>query len=454
MRAMILSGLATFLAVLNLPAGAQPPAPDKAAAKQIAAIRKILDEARIDTEPFQKEMPLTQFLKALEKRLPEGKKVSLRIDAEAFGDRFAAVAQTPVRLPPFPRKMAVWTALRIALSKVEGKATFRTYPTHFAITTPERAAYESVHDFADLARHAKFLHSRVQQIEALGVTGGDDLRDVEPGGISALVVRLVLTLVEPENGGAGQPAANMQVRNGTRLVVRATEDTHDRIANLLDALRRLADVAVVMNARLYEVDRAFYAKHIAPLLADPKAPAGPRLVSVSEALVKQLAKQRLVLEGESVKLRPREQTRFLSLQTPYRYLARFGAPLVGGLEEKMERVPVYRTGLAGVSFLADPVVSADRRYVRLKVTQEVAQLVEIKRAKVPDPRTGKDVEVESPNVREASLTTTLDIHDGQTILMPVAYRPPGAAGKDRLWVLVARPVIYIEEEEEQIRKGK
>jgi hypothetical protein len=33
---------------------------------------------------------------------------------------------------------------------------------------------------------------------------------------------------------------------------------------LLDALRRLADVAVVMDARLYEVDRALYAKHIAP----------------------------------------------------------------------------------------------------------------------------------------------------------------------------------------------
>src|SRR5205807_2563783 len=53
---------------------------------------------------------------------------------------------------------------------------------------------------------------------------------------------------------------------------------------------------------------------------------------------------------------------------------------------------------------------------------------------------------ESPNVRKTTVMGTVQIPDGAPILMPVAYLPPGKGGLDRVWVLVARPIVRIEEE--------
>jgi hypothetical protein len=37
--------------------------------------------------------------------------------------------------------------------------------------------------------------------------------------------------------------------------------------------------------------------------------------------------------------------------------------------------------------------------------------------------------------------------------MPVDYRPSGKAGEDKVWLLVARPIIWIEEEMKELRKS-
>ena len=54
--------------------------------------------------------------------------------------------------------------------------------------------------------------------------------------------------------------------NGSRLSVFASPSKQLQIKSQLDRLRGLADLAVFINARVYEVDRAFYAKRIAPKL--------------------------------------------------------------------------------------------------------------------------------------------------------------------------------------------
>src|SRR5262249_16955787 len=76
---------------------------------------------------------------------------------------------------------------------------------------------------------------------------------------------------------------------------------------------------------------------------------------------------------------------------------------------------------------------------------------EIRKSEALDLGTGKTVAVESPNVRETSLSGTIDIEDGQPLLTPLLYRPKG---KDRIWLMLARPMIFIEEEQKAIAKTK
>jgi hypothetical protein len=99
--------------------------------------------------------------------------------------------------------------------------------------------------------------------------------------------------------------------------------------------------------------------------------------------------------------------------------------------------------LTGVSVAARPEVSPDRRHLRLHLTQAVAELVPAAGGRGPDaPAAG-------PTVRRATVAGTVDIRDGEAILMPVACRPPGEGGAGKAWVLVARPLIWIEAEERE-----
>src|SRR5262249_35090975 len=54
--------------------------------------------------------------------------------------------------------------------------------------------------------------------------------------------------------------ATITVVNGTRLVIETNAAGHAEIAELLASLRRFSDVAVIVQARLHEVDDAFYQK--------------------------------------------------------------------------------------------------------------------------------------------------------------------------------------------------
>src|SRR5437867_2866661 len=101
----LLPALALFLADESPPARKQttsPPAtpatePAKKPDDAIQTIQRLLDEELVEVKHFQKELPLAQFLTALEKHLPKEKKLSLRIDKDAFGSKSAEVAATPMR---------------------------------------------------------------------------------------------------------------------------------------------------------------------------------------------------------------------------------------------------------------------------------------------------------------------------------------------------------------------
>src|SRR5262249_23010341 len=147
---------------------------------------------------------------------------------------------------------------------------------------------------------------------------------------------------------------------------------------------------------------------------------------------------------EDLKLGPDQEALFLSKHSVFRFAS--------GPHPKDQGRTRTGAGLAGVAFTVRPLVSADRRYLRLHITQRLSQLVGVAKAKILDAPSGKEVEVEVPNVRKISVTGTVQLLDGNPFLMPVGYRPPDKGSEDKMWLLVARPFIWIEEEVKALRQ--
>jgi hypothetical protein len=142
----------------------------------------------------------------------------------------------------------------------------------------------------------------------------------------------------------------IRVMNGVRLEVLASPRKQREISQLLTDLRRLCDLNVVMNARLVEVDRAFYVKHIAPLIAADRDAAEPKgILAIDGPLFKRLAREKLVLESEESKLRPNRKENFLAYQEVVRFTA-------GPKPDKDKAAPVG-SALAGVSFEVRSILS-------------------------------------------------------------------------------------------------
>jgi hypothetical protein len=266
------------------------------------------------------------------------------------------------------------------------------------------------------------------------------LQDVGPTESADALVRFLI------DGAALRPWETVQLVNDVRVVVVASPLRHQDVEELLTMLRRLADTAVVMNARIYEVDRAFFTKHVAPLFAvEGGSDDRPVVFPIQGPLLERLTKEKLVLQSEDVKLRPHQRVVFLSLRSGLRFA---GAP------DLMDAAHMP-TGAAatGVSFEVRPRVSLDRRSLRLELRQTADQLVAMDKVKTLDLASGKEVEVECPNIRKTSVTQTIQVADTQPILMPVNFRPAEKDSKDKVWLLVARPFIWIEEEVQEVRKG-
>src|SRR5262249_48839229 len=105
----------------------------------------------------------------------------------------------------------------------------------------------------------------------------------------------------------------MELANRATLTVHANHAYHAQIESLLLLLWRVADLAVVMNARIYEVDRAFYSKHVASLFERKEEKAKERLLArASRTLLKSLDKQQPVLRSDAGKILPGDTTAFLS----------------------------------------------------------------------------------------------------------------------------------------------
>lgn len=395
----------------------------------------------IETEPFQEEMPLGRFLKALEKQLPKEEKISLRIDVEAFGDKAAAVAGTPVKLPAHPKRMQLGVALRLALAKVKTKTDVRLGDSEYVITTPERALFTAVHDI-------RIIH----QIAGSSTTMRDLWKESDPSRRAALLVQLLYSTWSPFDGRVHRyrefapELFEAQVLNDSRLIIRGNQNRHAEVDDMIRLLRTMGDMAVFVNTRLYEVDDDFYQKlknmkltsweEEERLLLDGKP-------SPWDALFKLLKKQKRVQSGDEVKVGDGAKAVLLSRHKVVTCLP--------GPAQLRKGEKGRQTILLGVSFVGQIQVSPDRRSVRVKLTETDTELQEIKKLKVL-PTWAEEVDVEIPFLNESTHARVVEIPDGGTILVPVHIRSKGLP-KDRHWVLAISPRIWMKEEEEMIATG-
>lgn len=267
------------------------------------------------------------------------------------------------------------------------------------------------------------------------------LHEKDPSGRVMQVIKNIMKAVDLEAGA-------FEVENGTRLLVRASAKQHGLIVKSLNAMRGQADLAVFVNAKLYEVDLAFFTK-----VANAKRYSMADMEKLEQDFLKGkpgtdsssvfdlLKKQKHVLNGREVKLDLGAETAILS-----RHQA---GSCKAGPEQIKKGDMGTQVFLEGVSVLAGVTVSPDRRFVWLKLREQSTALKVVHKVKAWN---GGDepVDAEVPILDEASHTRTILIPDGGSNLLPVHYRPAGLA-KDRAWVLLVTPRILIVEEEKAIQ---
>jgi len=421
------------------------PEPDQKHREAVQKADKILDEQRVECKRFREAMSLAKFLAELQKQLPKGT-LALRIDAEAFGDKGKdgatrqEVEATAVSLKHLAgvESVSLRTALEEGVKKIKIKADYRVGPGEVIITSRAQAGYASVYDISDLV-------AKPGDARHLAVSGSAPKE--WPGEPAQRAAQLVHTIVSSTELYDPAIADRIQVLNGSRLVIRTTGSVHPRITELLDVLRRLGDVAVILNAQLYEVNDALYkkvknARRLSPKEWDdlPEKQGREEPAPQGEPLLK---KENLVLAGDGVWIDNGQEVVFLS-----RYQA---VDLLPSPDELAKGEAGRQAVLEGVSFLARTVVSGDRRFVRVKLTERAGEIQEICGGKFPRPIKGA-AGAEVPLLKEATQSQMLDIPDGGSILVPVQFRPRSVQAKERWWVLHIQPRIYIDAEERFVRE--
>jgi len=317
--------------------------------------------------------------------------------------------------------------------------------------TKENEIREVTYDIRDLVAKPEFVASATLPGNTVrpwsAFKDNVRLRNQESVDKAALVVRCLVADLDfhARHQEAIEPDA-IRIVNGNRLVIRTSPDNHALVVNLLQALRRLGDIVVNVQARLYEVDDAFYTKlkNAKPVDWEEEE---QRIVQgkppLSEPFFKLLAKQQMILAGDEIKVDDGLVASLLSQHHTVSFLPNH--------EQLMKGEKHRQAILEGVAFVAGMRVSPDRRCVRVQLAEKATAVGQIKKVKVAVDNSGKYVDAEIPFLKETTHQQEFEIPDGGSYLVLVHYRPRSVQEKNRWWVLSITPRIIIEEEEQQIR---
>ncbi len=120
------------------------------------------------------------------------------------------------------------------------------------------------------------------------VTAAYRCKKAGPRDIDELVGLIVQVVTGPWSGD--RTGSTIDEINGTHLEIHTSRKYHAEIGDLLESLRRLDDLAVMVDSQLYEVDRTFYDQVVEPELREVPMVQGRRCgACVSGALAQQIA---------------------------------------------------------------------------------------------------------------------------------------------------------------------
>jgi|GEM_PF-7001087 len=267
------------------------------------------------------------------------------------------------------------------------------------------------------------------------------------------VVKLIFESIPFPKPEAGADGPQLIERDGGKLEVRATEKMQGEIKDLLDALERLQDIAIDLKTEVIELDPATYEK-LVKSLAKAKGKVGPVLVATGEELEgneaaviekalaeasKILKTGRVVQSSEGRFVNGVEAT-ISARRVVVPYTTAPGAIAVGNKADYPQFIK------EGFGLVALPVVSADRRFVRFKLTEQSTVITGIKKRELGEVG-GKPIILQSPVIEDLGATGSAVVADGGTAIFRLAYAP-----KDKVWVVVLKPRIFIQAEEDELKK--
>lgn len=442
------------LASAGLVQAQNPSGESSKVADQKRAVESRLEQV-IPTTAFSDAMPLAKFLAIVEKQLPAKYAIALRIDMQALGDRYDEVAGTVIKMPPYPKKMALLFVMRLAMSQINTPTDFRIGAGEFVITTPEDAKYVGTHDFSKAISRPRLLD--IPGIVLSGYEPKSKERIPDKFDVARIVEMIVADVNLPAEQGRDFDKTTIQVLNRNRLVVRTNASNHWQIAGVVAALQRLGDLAVIVRSKLYEVDDVFFdklknAKPVDWEEAERRFLEGK--LSKRDSLLDLLTKQKPVQEGDDVRLEDGSTALLVARQHAWTR-ARNGnqvAPTFGLVSQSPRSISGSPVVLQGVSFTTRIYVTPDRRAVRMQLTEKATEIRQVKKVKVMVTNDGKEVDVDIPFTNETTHLREFEIPDGGAMLIPVHYRPKALQDKNRWWVLHIQPRIWIEEEEKLFRE--
>jgi hypothetical protein len=251
------------------------------------------------------------------------------------------------------------------------------------------------------------------------------------------LVKVLLTEVEPKSWTHTGDGNRLVVLGETKLEITAGRKVHEQIEDVLTAARGRMDLVVDVRGQLVEVERAYFGKAIKPRLAEQPEGKRGRLALDDKLLAEVREKALDSTKEQTTRLRPGGEGAFLSRRTAFTYRP----------TEKTVGV-----GYQGVVLKAGVSVSPDRRFVRLRLTQQVTEFVEINKETRMDPE-GREYTREVPNLVERATTLNETVGDGAWLLVPVESARPGDKEKKTVLLALVHPRLVIaEEEREKLRQ--
>jgi hypothetical protein len=282
-----------------------------------------------------------------------------------------------------------------------------------------------------------------------GKAGG--LADTE-----AVIKRIFQTFPQLRESKLGADGPQIVECDDGKLEIRATADLQEQVKELLAAIERLQDLAIDLQTRVIELDAAGYEKL---LKAVPKVGKGklPVLFTMDEevetsldkkdaALKRALAEMHIILQaGRTVQT---SSGRFVngaeSTVSARRTVVTFTNEInaLGAKAAKEEPLFVKE----GFGLVALPVVSADRRFVRFKLTEQSTVISGVRKRDFGE-IAGEKVVFQTLDTEDLGATGSAVVADGGAILFKLAYAP-----KDKVWVVMLKPTIFIQAEEDALKR--